>query len=49
MMYLMVGTYCSQSLLVLSSMNQTFRSTRPSWRPCEEDVIKSLEMSPYES
>jgi len=27
----------------------TFRSTRPSWRPCEEDRIKSLEMSPYES
>jgi hypothetical protein len=31
-------------------MNEsTFRSTRPSWRPCEEGVIKSLEMSPYET
>ncbi len=27
----------------------TFRSIRPSWRPFEEDVIKLLEMNPYES
>jgi len=48
MMYVMVGTYCSQSLLVFIFNESTFRSTRPSWRPCEEDWIKSLEMSPYE-
>ncbi len=47
MMYVIVGTYCSQSFLVFIFNESTFRSARPSWRPCEEDRIKSLEMSPY--
>jgi hypothetical protein len=43
------GGYLSQSVFACFIFNEsTFRSTRPSWRPCEEDVIKSLEMSPYE-